>query len=72
MASLYTNFGVMSITNYTFFRVKLHKEILSFSCNITLVFVYTFCYNIAMVEERKQYTSRPHTSKERRFAMPLV
>lgn len=25
-----------------------------------------------MVEERKQYTSRPHTSKERRFAMPLV
>ena len=30
---------VVSITIYTFSRVKLYKEILLFSCNITLVFV---------------------------------
>ena len=42
---VYTFIRVMSIGFYTFFRAKLHKKILCFSCNITLDFVYFLGYN---------------------------
>ena len=46
---VYTFFRVMSIGFYTFFRAKLHKKMLFFSCNITLDFVYYLGYNNSKV-----------------------
>ena len=56
---------------YTFIRVKLHKKILCFSCNITLALVYFLRYNNGKVVGEGLLISRP-TNSERSLNMPLV
>ena len=57
---VYTFIRVMSIGFYTFFRAKLHKKILCFSCNITLGFVYFLGYNNGKVVGEGLKIRRPH------------
>ena len=49
----------MSSPVYTFFRVIMYKELLSFSCNVALEIVYYFLYNRLCWEKVWQYQPAP-------------